>query len=185
MLIIEGSDCIGKTTAAKKLCHLVDQATDEAASPDSQFPIRYAPMGRPSKAFDFFWDYNDLINKFAVMDRFHLGALVWHDDSMNESRLRIIEGWLLSVASVTVIMYAGDNEHYESLLENDPKQQMFDKDTLLVANQDYASMGEGTHHLNPRYDHVWVSTPEHPFPGDEVLQIWWTTWLSRLQERGR
>ena len=185
MLIFEGPDCFGMTTAAKRLGQLVDQATDEDASPETQFPIRYAHMGRPPKAFDFFWDYHDLISKFAIMDRFHLGAMVWHDDAMNEARLRIIEGWLLSVASVTVIMCSFDDEHYASLLDKDPKQQMFDRDTLMVASQTYAAMAEGTHSLNPRHDHVWVSTPGHPFPTEDVLQDWWTTWLSRLQELGR
>jgi len=185
MLILEGPDCIGKTRAAKRICQMVDEATDETLPPERQFPVRYDHMGRPSKAFDFFRDYQDLISQYAVMDRFHLGALVWHEGVMNLQRLRIIEGWLYSQASVIVVMCAAGSVHYETLLDKDHKDQMFDKETLIDANRTYTKMVDDEHPLHPQFDFAFVSTKTHPYPDDNDLLTWWNEWCNRLKEIGR
>lgn len=134
MLILEGSDSLGKTTAAKKLLKM--------AMEDNKYPVWYAHMSRPAKCFDFFRDYSDMMSKYAIQDRFHLGSLIWHEGVMTRERMRIIEGELAIRGSLTVVLYTSDDEWYSKQLELDKKDQMFDKDKLVAANKFYRSFAE-------------------------------------------
>jgi len=129
MLIIEGSDCLGKTTLAHKLVSL--------AADMNKYPVFYSHMSRPNKAFDFFEHYKDRMSMFAVQDRFHLGGLVWHEGEISEASLEIIEGWLMSIGSMTIVLYASDEKWYRRRLERDNRGNLLDIDTMCKANRTY------------------------------------------------
>ena len=130
MLIIEGADHLGKTTAAKAIVQM--------AAEDGKYPIRYCHMSRPNKAFDFFNDYTDMMSRYAVQDRFHLGFLVWHEGVMTPARLAIIEGRLAALGSITLIFYTSDEDWYRARLESQEKAEMFPIDKIIEANRKYA-----------------------------------------------
>lgn len=133
MLIIEGSDCLGKTTfanllvseAARRYKHLTEEA---------RFPIFYSHMSRPNSGFDFFDHYTDMMTRFAVQDRFHIGGIVWHN-KIKQPALDIIEGRLRALGSMTIIMYASDLEWYEKRLKNDERGNMLSIKNMLNANE--------------------------------------------------
>ncbi|GAG05660.1 unnamed protein product, partial [marine sediment metagenome] len=113
MLIIEGSDCLGKTTLAKKIV---------LKMMEKGYPTIYSHMGRPNEQlFDFFLDYKKMINPCAVMDRFHLGGLAYHHGKISPPRLEIINAWIRSVGGLIVVLYAGNGIQYRERLKNDER----------------------------------------------------------------
>lgn len=126
MLIIEGSDNLGKTILAKKI---VDKMMEKG------FPTVYSHMGRPNEQlFDFFYAYKDIMNSCSVMDRFHLGGLAYHHDKITPQRLTIINSWVRSVGGLIVVLYAGDQEWYRERIENDERGNLLDIDTMCKGN---------------------------------------------------
>lgn len=172
MFIIEGSDNLGKTTLAKGIV---------AKCTKTMFPIRYQHMSRQNSSFNYGSHYRDMMSVHAVQDRFHLGALVWHTPgTLPHSRLRIIEGELLALASYTVILFTSDEhwyrEHCKRLAE---KEQMFSIDAIIEANQRYREMVEmRSVHFDAAYD-----IEAGNFPDDTTVAQWISDWMDRLMAR--
>lgn len=188
MLILEGPDEIGKTTAAKTLVQLAADHADrvlQGIHNGKARPAFYSHMTRQNSAFDFFYDYQDLMSLHGIQDRFHIGALVYHSAVITEHRFRIVEGWLASLASYTVVMYAGTDKHYMELLDRCKKDQMFDREFCIATNGAYRSLACGEHDFPPHVDEIWVSTPKMPYPDANTLRSWLDTWYDRLAELGR
>lgn len=183
MLIIEGSDCLGKTTAANKiveLCAIRAKDIMESKRPEYAYPVRYEHMDRPNVAFDFFQDYCEMINRYGVMDRFHLGALVWHKDVMQYNILRRIEGWLAVVGSFTVIFYAADEGWYQQWLETHAEhEELFDIDVLMKANCDYHKMIKHKFRHPVHFDMAFDISDQ--FPGDKHLETIIDGWFNKLE----
>jgi len=177
MFIIEGPDNVGKTTAAKRLVHLAANVLLDEEYP--YYPIRYAHMSRPNKAFDFCHDYRDIMSMYAVQDRFHLGALVWHEGVMDKANLRLIESWLLGLGTVTVV-WSVEDSLYETMLETNSKEEMFDNRRLIEANRTYSTIGLRMHELDPIFDIHWHSTVNKMYPNDDDLLSWLRVWYERL-----
>lgn len=126
MLVIEGSDCLGKTILAKKI---VDKMMERG------YPTIYSHMSRPNEQiFDFFWDYKKMINPCAVMDRFMLGGLAYHHDKISKQQLLIINAWIRSVGGMIVVLYAANEEWYRKRLENDERGNMLTIDKMCAGN---------------------------------------------------
>jgi len=206
MLIIEGADHLGKTVAAKELVSMAADVAErsmikiraaEAKSEtaewedgvdglcftykDFPYPIRYAHMSRPNASFNFFEDYRDILSMYAVQDRFHLGSLVWHEDVMDEAKLRLIESWLAALGSIVVVFYTTNEEWYIRHLENG-KDELFTVEQLLVANRKYTDMATGTFTPQPRVDFPILVDPENgfPFPTPAQLMAILDKWLMLL-----
>lgn len=175
MLIFEGGDGLGKSTAAKRIVELVaEQTTEEFA-----YPVRYAHMTRQNKHFDFFTHYRDMISLYAVQDRFHIGALAYHDNVMCEAQLRVIEGWLASLGSLTVIFVAEDTSWYSHHLANSLTPHMFSDSALLKANDKYRDIVRGNCNIVPHIDEVFdVSSG---WPSDETLMELVKSWFGRIR----
>lgn len=191
-LIIEGADNLGKTTAAKRL-------VDIANSRDL-FPVHYAHMSRPPAQFDFFRDYERWTHPYCVQDRFHLGALVWHDpaDTIRDiSRLRLIEARLALMGSFTVVFVASDAEWYRSWISRNEKAEMFSADVILAGNERYrqlihrpvyiVSSGDTrspdteVNKWAPCVDAVHYIDGDNAFPSDDVLESWVSIWFRRME----
>lgn len=175
MLILEGSDCLGKTTFAKLLL-------DEANS-RNMYPTFYSHMSRPNSVFDFFLDYKDMITTFAIQDRFHLGGIVWHD-AISQAKLEIIEGWLRSVGSMIIVFYTKDHRWFEEKIKNDKRENLLDIDTMLKANKRYVDLVLKYDVLHPIIDTTFNiksyddSCPQYPNRNDAKQII--DKWFERL-----
>lgn len=172
MLIIEGADNLGKTTACKRLVELA--ASDGVAH---EYPIRYQHMSRPNHHFDFFNDYQDMISRYAVQDRFHIGALAWHDKVLPLARLRIVEGWLAAQGSLVCVLVASDEKWYREHLKSQPKQEMFSIDRILEGNKRFLQN-------DARQDYTY-DVSIHGFLTDKMLWQILREWFSRLENLGR
>lgn len=174
MLILEGSDCLGKTTFANLLVKM--------AAEDVRFPIYYAHMTRPNKAFDFFWHYHERITRFAVQDRFHLGGIIWHN-AINQCNLNIIEKWIEQVDSMIIVFYASDTNWYVNKLKEDKRENMLTQDTMIEANLDYHKMVNRVHRLKVKVDlgfDIKEIKKEAVYPGKKEARIILNTWYKIL-----
>lgn len=170
MLILEGADNLGKTTAAKRLVEL--------AKVSGEFPVRYQHMTRPDEAtFNFKSHYLDMISMYAVQDRFHLGGIVYHDNKLQEPALRWLEGNLLAHGSLCVIFVCNDLTWYEKHLRTEVKEEMFTIEKMINVNKFYLRM--------VRENSVWMDdvmyVEEGNFPTDEILKGWLDRWYARLR----
>lgn len=172
MLIIEGADNLGKTTAAKRLVKLADNHPSAG-----YWPVRYQHMSRPNKCFDFCNDYTDMMSKFAVQDRFHMGSLVWHEGVQTLARMKVIEGRLLALGSSMIVMYAGDDDWYRRHLAEQPKDELFDAETLVTANRKFREQSD---YWSSMVDVMW-DVCRFGFPDDIVLGAWLDRWVERLE----
>lgn len=171
MFIIEGSDCLGKTTVANKIVKMMSE---------SVYPVRYEHMTRPNKNFDFFYDYKDMMSKYAVMDRFHMGGQVYHD-AISTARMRIIEGWLQGLGSYTVLLYASDDEWYRDHLREclgDGRKEMFEIDKIIKYNRKFKRIAQDRIGSEPRFDGVWNVCGG--YASDHVITAWTKQWSECL-----
>lgn len=177
-LIIEGGDNLGKTTAAKRLVQLANER--------GKFPIRYSHMSRPPQQFDFFDDYTKWTTPFTVQDRFHLGALVWHEDVLPTHALRIVEGWLLSEASVVVVFYvpfSQETEYYERLISSN-RPEMFSIDAIMEGQRKFRTMifdcVPSGMNISP---HIDFAIPIYPdgYIDDKTMNTILDEWFKRLE----
>jgi len=135
MLIIEGSDCLGKTTFAKKVVKRVSELG---------YPVVYSWMTRPNESiFDFFLDYRKMINPYSVQDRFHLGGLAYHHNKIFPRELKIINSWIRSVGGLIVVLFAGDEEWYEQRIREDERGNLLNWPILCEANKIFKEYGLG------------------------------------------
>lgn len=129
MLLVEGSDCLGKTVLAKQIVRKIA---------GRGLPVIYGWMTRPNESlFDFFLDYRKVLNHYAVQDRFHLSGLAYHQDKIPEPKLQIINSWIRSTGGIIVLLYASDEEWYRERLEKDTRGNILPVDKLCDANTFY------------------------------------------------
>jgi hypothetical protein len=68
MIILEGADCVGKSTLSKKLIPLLD---------DLKYPHVEQHFGLLPKSWDYCSDYIRNVRPGVVMDRFHMSELIY------------------------------------------------------------------------------------------------------------
>jgi hypothetical protein len=133
-------------------------------------------MSRPNSSFNFFTHYRDMISRYAVQDRFHLGALVWHDNVMSKTRLRLIESWLAEVGSVVIVLIASDEKWYEDHLEKQPKEEMFSRGRIRAGNREFAEL-IATDYARADFVH---DVSKDGFLTDRHLNTYLDEWYGRL-----
>jgi len=174
MLIIEGSDCLGKTTLANNILKRVQELGEIAT-------IRH--LGRPDTTFDFYTDYFPMIEPSVIQDRFHLGALAYHDGVMTPDHLRIIEGWIYSHGGFIILMYASDFRKYRKRIENDPRGNLLEVPILEEANKRFYELV----HCNKKaiIDFSWDMydfKSEEQYIGQYTINELTEQWLQRRKE---
>jgi hypothetical protein len=142
-------------------------------------------MSRPNDAFDFFGHYKDMMTKFAVQDRFHLGGIVWHEGRITDASLSIIEGWLQSIGSITVVLFASDDTWYNQRLLDDDRGNMLSHEAMVKANDVYARMAIKKHYLNPAVRYAWdvkpVMASVPTYPDEAFARSIILNWFERLE----
>jgi hypothetical protein len=176
MFIIEGPDCVGKTTVANKIISYMQKN-------HPQFQVHYQHMTRPAEGFDFCYDYFDRISTYGVMDRFHLGALMYHPPvTLTIAAQRIVEGRLYARGSFILIMYASDSCTYRAKLNEHANQrkEMFHTEILIEANRKINNLITAKTIL---FDQIFDVTVDGSmvYPTDEDIRNYCEQWVSRLR----
>lgn len=173
MLVFEGSDNLGKTTAARRLIHLCRTSLG--------IPMLYGHMGRQYETFSFDRAvYKRWIRPYFLCDRFHLGMRVWHkDDEIRslEATSELVQADVVSDGGMVVIFVTRDEEWYINHLRTSKKDEMFNVAALVQANRVYQ-------HLAARFAHHLVVVEEGSFPGDETLLLIAREYHRRLRRSG-
>lgn len=176
MIIIEGADAVGKTTAAQTLCKLI-QARFRT---DATVRELYRHMSKPSDDFDHFSDYVTLIHE-GVQDRFHLGAMVYGKmlgcgRYPTSRKMRCLQRYLRWTGCVTVIL-TGERKWLSDQLEKSPKTEMYAKEQILDANECYKALAT-SHNRGENWADIWLDVTTE-WPSEKVLSGVIETWRTR------
>lgn len=139
MILLEGADLLGKTTAAHKL---VKMATDKKE------PLSYLKLGRESHdkfTFDYF---RSRIANYMVCDRGHLSNLIYSRvyDSVptqlvNDWReFDKIEQMIKAFGGFTIIFFALPDDYEKIVKATWRDDEDFDVDTCMRVNQEYFNL---------------------------------------------
>lgn len=177
MLIIEGPDGVGKTTAAQKLCKYTGWD--------------YKHMSKPGPTFNHFLDYMRLAKEDAVWDRFHLGSLAYgaiiskEGQDQNYERFRAVCRALDFFGVTTIIMYARESWWLRKRLSEDTREQMYDLEKIIAVNDVYRWMAEEASDTESfrgiTFGHIAHNVCEG-YPNEAQLEYW--TEVAKRRIRG-
>jgi len=109
-------------------------------------------MTRPNEeTFDFFESYKMMINPYTVQDRFHLGALAYHEDKLSPERVGTIEDWIYATGGLMVVLYAADEKWYREWIEKDIRGNLLANDKLCKANSIFKKIGRSNQNHSPYF----------------------------------
>lgn len=125
MLIIEGSDLVGKTT----LCNTI-------LKHDAFSRYIYAHFTKLPHRFDRLWGYVDRMSRFIVQDRFHVSEPVYAEvrgevTELTRERYRVVDAYLRLMGGYIVVVTAD-----EDLIRSRWRDgEMYSIDKVLKANR--------------------------------------------------
>jgi hypothetical protein len=165
VLIIEGSDNVGKTTACKKL--------------EVMGAIPYRHLSKPPDDFDHVREYMERVGPH-VQDRFHLGAITYGRLTKNGNcpavrDMLMVQRYLRWQGCITVIMYAERDWLRKSRFM---KEEMYPLDTILDVNAAFIALTKTTNRGEPYHD-IAYDVSKRGYPTDETLKEWLDLWRSR------
>lgn len=171
MIIIEGTDGVGKTTLAKKLITY--------RSNKLRMPPVYRHLGFLPGNWDYYYDYVNRMDHHIVQDRFFLsewvyGRVIRGGTPLSKEKIRDLFSDLINVGGLTVIVTAES-----SLLEmrwKDHVDDKFDLSQVLAVNEEFMCM--------PALDFCppWPSmlrihlSKHHPFPDQTDIKCILENW---------
>lgn len=168
MLIIEGSDLVGKSTLCQ---NLVKRLADSGHT--------YSHLSRLPDAFHRYWSYVDRAARFVVQDRFHMSEIVYAEargdgTSLSPEKYRLVDGFLRGLGAYTIVISCSDDllvERYKTRAQ----EEMYKLELVLNVNSFFRHIGRkcGWKNYNAiDVDFACVCTPSNPFVSDnEVEQI--------------
>lgn len=137
MFIIEGSDCVGKTTLAHKIVKSLN---------DLGWPHVYQHMTKLPACWgnDAMCNYRRLMNPYVVMDRFHMSESLYaqaREDQpfLTSSMYAQLDRELLNF-SVYVLVISAPSHRIKERYE--PQREMYDLDKVFAVNDDYQYVGK-------------------------------------------
>jgi hypothetical protein len=142
MLIIEGSDLVGKTELCKVL---INRLWSEG------YPVIPQHFGLLPDDWDFYWDYLGFINRRTVMDRFIMSEVVYGHVVRSGSRIspeiyRLLDAHLILQGSVTVVITAtSDRMEQQVELKFAGRNEVFEPAQIEKANEGFRKLVQKPH----------------------------------------
>lgn len=137
MLIIEGSDCVGKTTLCNELLKRLN------AAGCAMIPQHF---GLLPKDWGYYADYLPYMATHTVMDRFIMSEVVYGHTLRGGSPLtpeiyRLLDAHLRMLGAVTVVVVANDYWYRLQLKEKyGERRQVFDVDQVTRVNKGFMDL---------------------------------------------
>lgn len=188
MLVLEGADGLGKTAFAHACLKYVWSTKENP-------PVIYQHFDRPPPQFDHYRHYLPYVTPYTVMDRFHIGELVYGTafrggSRVTSDRLRLLDAHLALVGSYVVCFVAGSLNAQGALYRRscDERPEMYKLDGVLKVHALYeklmhsGAVVSGGEALRPHVDKYVVVDGTHAYPSssDSLVKVVCDTWLSRL-----
>ena len=173
MLIVEGTDLVGKTALCAELLLRLNKAGGK---------YQYAHLEKPTAAWDPYWDYAEWIRRHVVQDRFYLSDIAYRwacgeNQRVDWETARLIDARLRLVGALTVIVVATP-EFLRAQWEKKTRPEMYGLDLVLRANEAFlnlanlnraqAMLGPGAGNLD--YDAL-LMVDGQAYPSDMVPAI--------------
>jgi hypothetical protein len=158
MLIVEGSDLVGKTELCKVL---INRLWSEG------YPVILQHFGLLPDDWDFYWDYLGFMNRRTVMDRFIMSEVVYGNVTRYGSRISpeiycMLDAHLTLQASVTVVITATDDwMKRQCELVYEGRDEMFKPDEIVKVNAGFRDMvykRDEPHHWSYPFNCHWDIT---------------------------
>lgn len=137
MLIIEGADCVGKTTLQKEFVKRLNAAN---------MPHVPHHLSRLPDSFDRYHGYKRLCNTTGVFDRFHMSEIAYQYGRREElgsyglttEKYRQVDGMLRLHGSYVVVLSMEPSDAPELLQQRwDQSREMYDQALVLHVNEWY------------------------------------------------
>lgn len=162
MLIIEGSDAVGKTT----LCHEL-----VAKLPRHM----YSHLSRPAPKFNKYWDYVDRMNQYLVQDRYHLSEIVYAEMRGDKTDLtpevyRLVDARARLIPAFTVVVVA-DSELIESRWKHTEDEQMYSLQQSLEVNLMFDKLDQYFPKFEIDVDMKIICNHRTPYPTTFIKEI--------------
>ena len=183
MLIIEGSDLVGKTTFARKLVEYLNGL---------DVPVIYAHFGLLPASWNYYWDYLDHMNRRVVMDRFIMSEVVYGaacrgHSQIDASTYRLLDARIRLYNGVTVVMTAKPTFIEEQYTKHKDRET-FQLDDVLAVNALYREIA-ARHRLRFGQEE-WVMDVDHwinvtdadHYACDANVERVANTWLERYNQ---
>lgn len=176
MIILEGTDCVGKTTLATKLCEAI------ASRLGTKDPMSYyGHMGKPKPSFDHLAEYMSNV-RCGVQDRYHLGSIVYGyilggGTYLSARKMRVVQSYLSWVGCHTIIITCSR----DSLRERLGKQirgELYRTDQILDAGDAYRGLAESKNNGTRYCDQIIDVT--NGWPGDEDVESIVNAWFRKF-----
>ncbi len=176
MLIIEGSDLVGKTTLAKKLVMM--------GTPMG--PLIYRSLGILPGDWDYDRDYTNMMSYNVVCDRMYLseivyGALVRGYTLVKDAQVKKLTEMVEMYAGMHLIITA-DN----SVLEKNHKARgddTFNFSTIVKANEAFIDLVPKLQNLVPLLHYHIKPDGKMPADNQDLISNIHNLWFSRLRVR--
>lgn len=135
MLIVEGTDKVGKTTLCAKLLE---------ALRERKCPVTGESSKPPPPGWDYYWGYIPSITANVVMDRFVMSELCYGEAARDGSGIgpetyRLLDADMREYGAVTVVIVA-DDAWLDRQLEKE-RDVMFGVDAIKSVNRLFRSAG--------------------------------------------
>ena len=124
MLIIEGTDGLGKTTLVKKLVAALEPHGPWVGQHFTRLPLTWQ---HPES-------YQPFIHQYVVRDRFHMSEPAYsygrgEKTNLTDEKYRIIDSWCRLVGAFTVVLVTPDHSFISDLHDD-----MYDDEVIIRAN---------------------------------------------------
>ena len=166
MLIVEGTDLVGKTTLCKTLV--------ERLNAQGHGHI-YAHFSRLPKNHDFLYGYLERASPRIVQDRFHMSEPVYayvrnEQTPLKPERYRLIDGYLRQLSAYTVVITCTADELFHYRYERHAEREMYRVDQVIKANDGFQQMISEQTDYRPDWDHLITVNVENPYPTESDIQ---------------
>jgi len=167
MLIVEGSDCVGKTT----FCHKLIKALEDHG------PWIYQHLDPPPPLWHFPKSYFPIMSQHIIQDRFHMSEIVYSEAREMEPRLswndyRTIDAIHRCLGGVTVVLTA----NAQVIEHNYSSNELYSLETALKVDRLFR------HHIdNPQVDCDFHWNSHGFYPDQEFLERVLMLYLERQE----
>ena len=134
MLIIEGTDMLGKTTLCQELVKRINAKIGGSYT--------YEHFSKLPECWDYWWDYLPHVRRRVVMDRFHMSEVAYRrargePEQLDSETYRLLDAKLRLVGAYTVVVIATERWLRTKI---GSRPEMHTGEQILAANAEFTEL---------------------------------------------
>lgn len=178
MIVLEGSDCVGKTTLARRLFELIPERT-------KYHSVMHRHFTKTPRRFHRYHGYAECVQRNVVFDRFHLSHLAYRacveDDpqTMTPLMYEAVDARISLVGGIVVVL-CPPNDVIKERFGSTNKEEMYDLELALKVNDFFVTNlrhGRMTHVndlglYKPKIDIIFNQAYDVDYMSNEIIDVW-------------